>query len=335
MAHVRFVARVLRERGAWPELVRGWAESDERGDADGAWRMGWVLLDQGDRAGSERAFGRAAQRGNLSALFKVCGERARAGLDATALQTEYERASRRRQEADQLADQRGDADAAYRIGFDLVARSSVLETELSAIPDISSRRKYKRWQAVAREKRDQARELRRSGEAALRRAAERGSADAAAKLGALEHEGYPSNDSDQQQNERALPWYRLADELGHPAGSWWLGHILAARGDHDEAQAAYRRAEIRGHPLAASSLASLLSRRTPLDRQALEAAYRRVTEIDYDPNGWVKLAGLLQQRDDLDGAEAAYQRAVERGAREAAFALRRLREQRATKPSFT
>ncbi|MGH8967927.1 MAG: hypothetical protein ACRDXB_21755, partial [Actinomycetes bacterium] len=129
-----------------------------------------------------------------------------------------------------------------------------------------------------------------------------------------------------------MPWYRRAEELGHPRGSWRLGGILRILGDDEGARAAFERAAARGEPLAVSSLAAQLRDRRPLDRPALEAADRRVTEIDYDPDGWLKLGGLLARRGDLDGAEAAYRRGVERGVGGADFALRRLREQRGDRP---
>jgi TPR repeat protein len=41
--------------------------------------------------------------------------------------------------------------------------------------------------------------------------------------------------------------YRRADERGHAGAAFNLGVILANRGDVEEAEAAYRRAEARGH----------------------------------------------------------------------------------------
>lgn len=311
-ARVRYVARLLRERGVWQRLERAWAIEDERGDASAAVRMGWVLLDRGDRPGSERAFDRAAQRGHLEAMWRRLNDLARAGRDIAALREDYQRAKRRQRQDDELADQRGDADAAYRIGQRLIAE----------------------WRAIE-SKSDQARkpELGQAAEAALLRAAERNSADAAVELGDLASEDHPdSAESDAERGERALPWYRRADELGHPRGSWRLGRILRLLGDDEGAYAAFQRAADRGEPLAVSSLATQLRDRKPLDRSALEAAYRRVTEIDYDSDGWLKLGGLLEWRGDLDGAEAAYRRAVERRVGGADFALRRLRERRADNP---
>jgi tetratricopeptide (TPR) repeat protein len=298
---VRYVARLLRERGVWPELVRRWTVEDERGDGDAACRIGWVLLDRGDEAGSRRAFARAVGRGNLAATSKEHGERARAGEDTHRLAKESERARQRQEQADQRADERGDADAAYRIGHRLV-----VEAGAARRGDYSAAKRYG----------DQ-------GEAALRRALQRGSADAAAELGDQAYEEYPDfPESDEQRGARALPLYRRADELGHPRGSWWLGMILDDLGDHDGAVAAMRRAEARGDPSAAGTLGLLLRRRTPPDWEGAEAAHRRAVDIDYDERVWGNLGAVLAARGDLAGAEAAYRRAVQRDEPQAATHLR-------------
>jgi tetratricopeptide (TPR) repeat protein len=301
-ARVRYVARLLRERGTWSELERRWSAEDEHGDADAACRMGWVLLDRGDDAGARRAFARAVQRGNLAATGKEHGERARAGERTERLPEESERARRRRARADQLADEHGDAGAAYRIGQRLVVQAG-----------------------AARRRGDHpaAQRLRDEGEAALRRALQRGSADAAAKLGDLAYEEAPDAPrSDGQRGARALPWYRRADELGHPHGCWWLGMILDDVGDHDGAEAAMRRAAARGDPRAMSTLGLLLRHRTPPDWAGAEAAYRLAVDIDYDERAWADLGAVLAARGDLDGAEDAYRRAVRRDEPQAATRLR-------------
>lgn len=157
----------------------------------------------------------------------------------------------------------------------------------------------------------------------MRRALQRGSADAAAKLGELAYEEYPDfPESDEKRGARALSWYRRADELGHPHGSWWLGMILDDLGDHDEAVAAMRRAAARGDPSAASALGLLLRRRTPPDWEGAEAAYRHAVDIDYDERAWGDLGAVLAARGDLDGAEDAYRRAVQRDDPQAATRLR-------------
>jgi tetratricopeptide (TPR) repeat protein len=282
--------------------VRRWTVEDEQGDADAACRIGWVLLEGGDEAESRRAFARGAGRGNLAAASKEHGERARAGEDTERLAKESERAWRRQEQADQRAAERGDAAAAYRMGRRMVVEARAVRED--------------GVYAAAKRCRDQ-------GEAVLRRALERGSADAAAELGYLAYEEYPEvPESDEERGARALPWYQRADELGHPRGSWWLGMILDGLGDHDGAMAAMRRAEARGEPRAASTLGSFLCSRTPPDWEGAEAAYRRAVDIDYDERVWCELGQVLAARGDLAGAEAAYRRAVQRDEPQAATHLR-------------
>jgi hypothetical protein len=301
-ARVRYVARLLRERGVWPELVRRWLAEDEAGDPDSTCRVGWVLLDRGDDAGSRRAFARAAERGHLAATGKVHGERARAGENTGRLAEEAERARRRREQADQRADEHGDADAAYRIGHRLVVQAGAAQRRGD--------------HSAARRHRDQ-------GEAALHRALQRGSADAASALGELAYEESPDvPESDEKRAARALSWYRRADELGHARGSWWLGMILDDLGHHDEAVAAMRRAGDRGDPSAASTLGLLLRRRIPPDWAGAEAAYRHAVDIDYDERAWGDLGAVLAARGDLDGAADAYRHAVQRDEPQAATRLR-------------
>ena len=72
------------------------------------------------------------------------------------------------------------------------------------------------------------------------------------------------------------------------------------------AEAAYRRADERGHAAAASNLGVLLEEHG--DLSGAEAAYRRADERG-DPHGAFNRAVLLEERGDLPGAEAAYRRA--------------------------
>jgi peptidoglycan hydrolase-like protein with peptidoglycan-binding domain/tetratricopeptide (TPR) repeat protein len=91
-------------------------------------------------------------------------------------------------------------------------------------------------------------------------------------------------------------------ELGHATG---LGLRLEERGDVAAAELAYRDADQRGDPVAASDLGVLLERRG--DMAGAEAAYRR-SDARGNANGAFNLAGLL-----LAEAKAAYRRADERG----------------------
>jgi TPR repeat protein len=59
--------------------------------------------------------------------------------------------------------------------------------------------------------------------------------------------------------------YRRADDRGHAAGAFNLGVLLEERGDLDGAETAYRRAQQRGHgdiaEMARAALLELSSRR--------------------------------------------------------------------------
>src|SRR5437763_270189 len=54
--------------------------------------------------------------------------------------------------------------------------------------------------------------------------------------------------------------YRRADERGHAGGAFMLGVLLERRGDDAGAEAAMRRADARGHPGGASNVGVLLER---------------------------------------------------------------------------
>ena len=89
-----------------------------------------------------------------------------------------------------------------------------------------------------------------------------------------------------------------------------LGVLLEEQKDVAGAEAAYRRADERGHAAAASNLGVLLE--AGGDRAGAEAAYRRADERG-EANGAFNLGVLLEGSEDLTGAEAAYRRADERG----------------------
>jgi hypothetical protein len=303
VVRARHLARLLRERGVWDELVGGWAAADQRGDAAAALRLAWVLVIAGDEPGSWVAFARAARRGDSSALAAEFRRRRRAGLDTAELERESRRAERRPQQSDRQADRDGDADATYRIGSALLAQWQLDEQE---------RRRIATRQPLSREETLKqaaaASDHYNAGYAALRRAAERGSADAAVELGGLANEGsaYETPYEARARAKRCLPWYRLADERGHARGSWWLGLVLLDLGDVEGAEAALLRAEARGHPHAASSLGLLLSKhRSPPDWAGAEAAYRRAADLGYSGDEHIELAVFLEGRGDLPGAEAA------------------------------
>jgi tetratricopeptide (TPR) repeat protein len=109
-------------------------------------------------------------------------------------------------------------------------------------------------------------------------------------------------------------------------GVYQLGSLLHARGDLEGAEAAYRRADQRGHAEAAFSLGSLLLTERG-DLEGAEAAYRRADQRGH-AEAALHLGALLHARGDLEGAEAAYRRADQRGHAGAAFNLGLLLERR-------
>jgi peptidoglycan hydrolase-like protein with peptidoglycan-binding domain len=99
------------------------------------------------------------------------------------------------------------------------------------------------------------------------------------------------------------------------AAAFNLGLLLEERGDLAGAEAAYRRADQRGHGAAASNLGVLLEERgAPAEA---EAAYRRADQRG-DATAAFNLGVLLEERGDPAGAEAAYRRADQRGNEEVA-----------------
>lgn len=102
---------------------------------------------------------------------------------------------------------------------------------------------------------------------------------------------------------------------GDATAAFNLGVVLEERGDLAGAEAAFRRADERGHGAAASNLGLLLEERGA-SAQA-EAAYRRAVGRG-DATAAFNLGGVLEERGELAGAEAAYRRADERGSGEVA-----------------
>lgn len=309
------VARLLVERGVFDELVARWEAADREGDAVAARRMGWVLAQRGDGAGAEAALRRGGQRGDLDSwkyLRELCRRRGdRRGVEEAA--GEVERAARRLEESDRVADEHGDAEAAYRNG------DRIQTAELVRVWDENESR---RRDAAARGRGrvpdvDPDYAVLAQAAAAWERAALRGSADGAAAAASY-HKDNLSHTGDPEKDRRRLlevaRWCRRADELGHPDGSWRLGMVLSDLGDLSGAEAAYRRAERRGNQHAASNLAVLLEQRGDLD--GAEAAYRRAFELDYDDGHGVELGFFLEKRGDQDGAAAVWEQVRARRARD-------------------
>jgi Flp pilus assembly protein TadD len=126
----------------------------------------------------------------------------------------------------------------------------------------------------------------------------------------------------------AIVAFRAAEERGDPAAASNLGVLLEQQGDLAGAQAAYRRADERGDTNGAFNLGSLLAQRGQL--AGAVAAFRRAYERG-DPAALHNVGTLLQQQGDLAGAEAAFRRSTAsddpEAAAQARSALNQLREQ--------
>lgn len=127
------------------------------------------------------------------------------------------------------------------------------------------------------------------------------------------------------QTEPAAPAADTGAALAAGVEAFELGAALVEKGDVTGAEAAYRRADERGHASAASNLGVLLEQRG--DLAGAEAAYRRADERG-DATGAFNLAGMLADRNDAFGAEAALRRADQRGDASAAFHIGTLLEAR-------
>ena len=119
--------------------------------------------------------------------------------------------------------------------------------------------------------------------------------------------------------------YGRADDRGHGAAASNLGRLLEQQGKLSEAEAAYRRADQRGDPEGAFNLGVLLEERD--DRDEAAAAYRRAVDWGHDAAA-SNLGVLLEELGALDEAEAAYRRADDRDDAVAAFNLGVLLEER-------
>ncbi len=108
----------------------------------------------------------------------------------------------------------------------------------------------------------------------------------------------------------AIAAYRAADKRGDPAAASNLGVLLEQQGDVAGALAAYRRADERGDPNGALNLGCLLAERG--DVPAAIAALRRADKRG-DPTAASNLGALLEQQGNTYGALAAYLRADARG----------------------
>jgi tetratricopeptide (TPR) repeat protein len=115
---------------------------------------------------------------------------------------------------------------------------------------------------------------------------------------------------------------RAPDSALAATSAFNVGVLRAHSGDLRGAEAAYRRADVRGSQRGAFNLGQLLRHRG--DLLGAESAYRRADERG-SPQGAVNLGAMLEQRGELTGAHAAYRRAAERGNRKGAGNLERIR----------
>lgn len=104
--------------------------------------------------------------------------------------------------------------------------------------------------------------------------------------------------------------FRRADELGDGSGSNNLGTLLKKRGEVAEAEAAFRRAEERGSHAGANNLGVILEQRGDLD--GAQELYERADE-DGSARGASNLGVLLEESERPEEAMSAYRRASERG----------------------
>ena len=106
---------LLEERGALAEAEVAYIRADERGDADGAFRLAVMLRGNGALDQAAAAYGRASDRGHNAAAVELGVLLAEHGALAEA-----EAAFRR-------ADERGDAAAAFNLGVLLEDRGALTE----------------------------------------------------------------------------------------------------------------------------------------------------------------------------------------------------------------
>src|SRR2546421_2618839 len=94
------------------------------------------------------------------------------------------------------------------------------------------------------------------------------------------------------------------------------GNRLAAEGDLEQAEAAYRQADEQGHATAAAYAGLFAQGRGEIE--PAREAYRRADERG-DGLGALRLGLLLAREGDWDAAKAAFARADERGREEPPF----------------
>ncbi|MGN6557137.1 MAG: hypothetical protein ACTHLH_03895 [Solirubrobacterales bacterium] len=118
-----------------------------------------------------------------------------------------------------------------------------------------------------------------------------------------------------QRSEAAGDWataeqeYRRADELGSAEGAYRLGLLLYNKGLTAAYMPVLERAMERGHPEAVAALMA------PLSDPQVSASLPDVQRGDEEGRGVSSFAlgTILEERGDIEGAKAAYRRAIDRG----------------------
>ena len=239
--------------------------ADDHGHPGAAFELAVLLTQEGDRAGAKEAFGRAEERGHPEAAFGLGVLLAEEGDRAEAKHA-FERAMERDHHPD----------AAFNLGSLLIQENDVA-----------------------------------AAENAFRIADQSGDAGAACNLGVLlEQRGDAA---------AAKEAYERADERGHAVGACNLGALLEYDGDLAGARKAYERSDKRGDPIGSYNLGLLLERQG--EREGAKEAYRRADQRG-NPEAACNLGLLLKQDGDRDGALEAFRRAGEHGSGDVAEVAR-------------
>ena len=239
--------------------------ADDNGHPGAAFELAVLLTQEGDRAGAKEAFGRAEERGHPEAAFGLGVLLAEEGDRADAKQA-FQRALERDHHPD----------AAFNLGSLLIQENDVA-----------------------------------AAENAFRIADQSGDAGAACNLGVLlEQRG---------DSAAAKEAYQRADDRGHAVGACNLGALLEYDGDLAGARRAYERADSRGDPIGSYNLGLLLEREG--DRDAAKNAYRRADQRG-NPEAACNLGLMLKQEGDREGALEAFRRAGEHGSQDVAEVAR-------------
>lgn len=268
LSAINNLGTLLQNRGDLDGAEAAFRRADERGHQNATYNLGVFLRrERGELEGAEEAFRRAGEQGHLSAMNNLGGVLLECG-DLDGAEAAYRR-----------ADERGHAPATFNLGI-----------------------------LLQRERADPA-----GAETAFRRAEERGDVRAVNALGTLLR--------DRGDLAGAEAAFRRADERGHMNATYNLGVLLwRERGEFDAAIEAFRRADAGGHAEAAASLGDLLWAKRSAISEA-ENAFRRADDRGSSVGARRLGVLLIEERDDPGGGLAALNRADERGDGAAAYLL--------------